>query len=53
MPYGHFTNMTREDVDSVIAYLHTIPPIRNAVPPNPTPKELGFTVPKTGLLSKF
>jgi mono/diheme cytochrome c family protein len=53
MPYGHFTHMTREDVDDVIAYLHTIPPIHNAVPPNPTPKSLGMAVPKTGLLSKF
>jgi mono/diheme cytochrome c family protein len=53
MPYGHFTNMTRQDVDSVIAYLHTIPAVHNEVPPNPTPKSLGFTIPKTGLLSKF
>ena len=53
MPYGHFTHMTREDVDDVIAYLHTIPPVKNAVPPNPTPRALGMTVPKTGVLAKF
>jgi mono/diheme cytochrome c family protein len=53
MPYGHFTNMTRQDVDDVIAYLRTIPPVHNAVPPNPTPKALGMAVPKTGLLAHF
>jgi mono/diheme cytochrome c family protein len=51
MPYGHFSNMTRQDVDDVIAYLRTIPAVHNVVPPNPTPKALGMTVPKTGVLS--
>ncbi|HKT16550.1 MAG TPA: c-type cytochrome [Stellaceae bacterium] len=53
MPYGHFTHMTRQDVDDVIAYLHTIPPVHNVVPPNPTPKALGMTVPKTGLVPRL
>ncbi len=52
MPYGHFTHMTRRDVDDVIAYLRTIPPIHNVVPPNPTPKALGMAVPKTGILPR-
>jgi len=53
MPYGHFTHMTRQDVDDVIAYLRTIPPVHNVVPPNPTPKALGMTVPKTGLVPRL
>ena len=31
MPFPFFRNMTSEDLDAVIAYLRTIPPIRNAV----------------------
>ncbi len=31
MPYPFFKNMTDEDIDAVIAFLRTIPPIRNAV----------------------
>lgn len=36
MPYEHYKNMTAADVDAVLAYLHTIPAVRNAVDPNPT-----------------
>jgi mono/diheme cytochrome c family protein len=53
MPYGHFTHMTRQDVDAVIAYLRTIPAVRNEVPLNPTPKAVGMAVPKTSLLSNL
>jgi mono/diheme cytochrome c family protein len=31
MPYGFFKNMTEEDLDAVVAYLRTIPPIKNKV----------------------
>lgn len=31
MPYPFFNNMTGEDLDAVIAFLRTVPPIRNAV----------------------
>jgi len=31
MPFPFFKNMTGEDLDAVVAYLRTIPPIRNAV----------------------
>ena len=31
MPYGFFKNMTPEDLDAVVAYIRTIPPIKNAV----------------------
>ena len=31
MPYPFFKNMTEEDLDAVVAYLRTIPPIKNKV----------------------
>jgi hypothetical protein len=31
MPYPFFAHMTPEDVDSVVAYIRTIPPIKNKV----------------------
>jgi mono/diheme cytochrome c family protein len=31
MPFGFFKNMTEEDLDAVVAYLRTIPPIKNKV----------------------
>lgn len=31
MPYPFFKNMTDEDVDAVVAYIRTIPPIKNKV----------------------
>jgi mono/diheme cytochrome c family protein len=31
MPYPFFKNMTDEDIDAVIAFIRTIPPIKNAV----------------------
>ena len=31
MPYPFFKNMTDEDLDAVIAFIRTVPPIRNAV----------------------
>jgi hypothetical protein len=31
MPYSFFKNMTPEDLDAVVAYIRTIPPIKNKV----------------------
>lgn len=31
MPYSFFANTTEEDLDAIVAYLRTIPPIRNEV----------------------
>jgi hypothetical protein len=31
MPYPFFKNMTADDLDAVVAYLRTIPPIKNQV----------------------
>ena len=31
MPYSFYKNMTPEDVDAVVAYIRTIPPIKNKV----------------------
>jgi mono/diheme cytochrome c family protein len=31
MPYPFFANMTPEDLDAVVAYVRTIPPIKNKV----------------------
>jgi mono/diheme cytochrome c family protein len=31
MPYPFFKNMTEEDLDAVVAFIRTIPPIKNAV----------------------
>jgi mono/diheme cytochrome c family protein len=32
MPYTHFRNMSDEDVESVVAYLDSLSPVRNALP---------------------
>jgi mono/diheme cytochrome c family protein len=34
MPYLNFARMSDEDVASVVVYLRTLPPVRNAVPPS-------------------
>ena len=31
MPYGFYAGMKAEDVDAIIAYLRSIPPVRNQV----------------------
>jgi len=33
MPYLHFRRMSDEDVDSVVVYLRSLPPVRNPLPP--------------------
>ena len=40
MPYRYFKSMTAEDVDAVVAYLRTVPPIKKKIEPNPTIEEL-------------
>lgn len=35
MPYANFANMTAEDLDAVVAYLRTIPPVANKVERSP------------------
>src|SRR6185436_15941498 len=31
MPYGYFNNMADADLDAIVAYLRTIPPINNSI----------------------
>jgi mono/diheme cytochrome c family protein len=31
MPYSFFKTMTADDLDAVVAYVHTLPPISNKV----------------------
>ncbi len=40
MPYYFFRNMSDEDLASVIAYVRTLPPIRNPLPKRVLPKEI-------------
>jgi len=40
MPFGSFKKMTPEDLDAIVAYLHTIKPLRNKIEPNPTLQSL-------------
>jgi mono/diheme cytochrome c family protein len=35
MPYPFFKNMTAEDLDALVAFLRTVPAVKNAVPRNP------------------
>ncbi len=40
MPFAYFKKMTPEDLDAMVAYLHTIKPIKNKIEPNPTLQSL-------------
>lgn len=40
MPFAYFKKMTPEDLDAIVAYLHTINPVRNKTEPNPTLQSL-------------
>jgi mono/diheme cytochrome c family protein len=40
MPFSSFKKMTPEDLDAIMAYLHTIKPIKNKIEPNPTLQSL-------------
>ena len=42
MPYPHFARMAREDVEAIVAYLRTLPPVPNA--PEPA-RSLRFPLP--------
>ena len=37
MPWQGYTKLTNEDIDSIVAYLRSIPPIRHKVPDEVTP----------------
>jgi hypothetical protein len=39
MPYPYFKNLTTDDLDAVVAWVRTLPPIKNEVPPNPPLEE--------------
>lgn len=39
MPYPYFKNLTADDLDAVVAWVRTLPPIKNEVPPNPPLEE--------------
>lgn len=32
MPYPHYNGLAKDDVDAIVAYIRTLPPIRNEVP---------------------
>jgi mono/diheme cytochrome c family protein len=36
MPYPYFKNLTTDDLDAVVVYIRTLPPISNKIPPNPS-----------------
>jgi mono/diheme cytochrome c family protein len=40
MPYEFYRSMSDEDLASIVAYLRSIPPFRNALPPPKTPENL-------------
>ena len=35
MPYTYFKDLTPEDLDAIVAYVRTFPPIKNLIEPNP------------------
>jgi hypothetical protein len=35
MPYPFFRNLTPEDLDAVVTYIRTLPPVSNKNAPNP------------------
>jgi mono/diheme cytochrome c family protein len=36
MPYPYFKNLTSEDLDAIVAYVRTIPPVKKAIDKNPS-----------------
>ena len=49
MPYMDFAHMDDEDLESIVVYLRTIPPVKNTVPARQLPGPLEFivkTIPK-------
>jgi mono/diheme cytochrome c family protein len=36
MPYPYFKNMTAEDLDAVVAWVRTLPPVKKEIAPNPS-----------------
>ena len=41
MPWDDLAKMTDEDLGAIYAYLHSLPPVRNQVPPPVPPTEVG------------
>ena len=35
MPYDYFKDLAPEDLDAIVAYVRTFPPIKNLIEPNP------------------
>ena len=35
MPYDYFKDLTPEDLDAIVAYVRTFPPIKKLIEPNP------------------
>src|SRR5437867_9893064 len=44
MPYPHYRQMSDEDLASVIAYLRTVPAVRNQLPTTTMPFPLNFFI---------
>jgi mono/diheme cytochrome c family protein len=46
MPYHAFANLTKQDVDAIVAFLRSIPPVKNKVlgPFGPTQTPTGFVM---------
>jgi mono/diheme cytochrome c family protein len=46
MPYHAFANLTKQDVDAIVAFLRSIPPVKNKVPGpfGPTETPTGFVM---------
>ena len=48
MPYAGLSHLTSEDAHAIVAYLRSLPPVKNAVPgpfgPKETPTELVFVI---------
>jgi mono/diheme cytochrome c family protein len=55
MPYSNYGKLDREDIESVIAYLRSLPPIENKVPESNSEFPMNFiinTIPKKAELTK-
>ncbi len=56
MPYHYYGQMDEEDINSIIAYIRTLKPIKNAVPPSVSDFPMSIiinTIPEKATLSKM
>lgn len=51
MPYSRYNNMADSDLDAIVAYLRTVPSVKNSVPANTVKLEAKPLPVKTGLVS--